>query len=71
MPCAVAVGLPGRQVFASLRGYQSHCSHAGERIWPEANFFHLLAATPYSVWPQLSEVASVDSLGTATITVRA
>jgi hypothetical protein len=37
MPRAVAVGLPeaALQIFASPRGYQSHFSHAGERIWPE------------------------------------
>ena len=94
MPRAVAVGLPepAPQISASPRGYQSHFSHAGERIWPEtncyldlwietlhANFFHLLAATPYSVRLQrycdqaapLGKVASVDSLGTATITASA
>ena len=158
MPRAVAVGLPepAPQISASPRGYQSHFSHAGERIWPETNcyldlwietlhalgldpvpafaralsadhdglqwtflkqqpedlrrlyglevteeivwlplletvsidapgwipsdnFFHLLAATPYSVRLQrycdqaapLGKVASVDSLGTATITASA
>ena len=174
MPRAVAVGLPepALQISASPRGYQSHFSHAGERIWPETNcyldpwietlhlsnsfrfgkptadgieavvefvgspymirdalivnprpgqansgiralaypsdetdwtleissdvalryvsidapgwipsdnFFHLLAATPYSVRLQrccdqaapLGKVASVDSLGTATITASA
>ena len=153
MPRAVAVGLPAPQISASPSGYQSHFSHAGERIWPETNcyldlwietlhalgldpvpafacalsadhdglqwtflkqqpedlrqlyglevteeivwlplleivsidapgwipsdnFFHLLAATQYSVRLQrccdqaapLGKVASVDSLGTATIT---
>ena len=46
---------------------------------PSDNFFHLLAATPYSVRLQrccdqaspLGKVASVDSLGTATITASA
>ena len=46
---------------------------------PSDNFFHLLAATPYSVRLQrccdqaapLGKVASVDSLGSATITARA
>jgi hypothetical protein len=46
---------------------------------PSDYFFHLLAATPYSVRPQrycdqaapLGKVASVDSLGTATITTSA
>ena len=158
MPRAVAVGLPepAPQISASPRGYQSHFSHAGERIWPETNcyldlwietlhalgldpvpafacalsadhdglhwtflkqlpedlrrlyglevteeivwlplletvsidtpgwipsdnFFHLLAETPYSVRLQrycdqaapLGKVASVDSLGTATITASA
>jgi hypothetical protein len=123
MPPAVAVGLPepALQISASHRGYQSHFSHAGERIWPETNcyldlrietlhalgldpvpafvwlppletvpidasdwipsdnFFHLLAATPYSVRLQrycdqaapLGKAASVDSLGTATITASA
>jgi hypothetical protein len=39
MPRAVAVGLPepAPQISASPRGYQSHFSHAGERIWPETN----------------------------------
>ena len=39
MPGAVAVGLPepALQVSASPRGYPSHFSHAGERIWPETN----------------------------------
>ena len=165
MPRAVAVGLPepALHISASPREYQSHFSHAGERIWPETNcylsnsfrfgkptadgieavvefvgspymirdalivnphpgqansgiralaypsdetywtleissdvalryasidepgwipsdnFFHLLAATPYSVRLQrccdqaarLGKVASVDSLGTATITASA
>lgn len=158
MPRAEAVGLPepGPQISAIPRGYQSHFSHAGERIWPETNcyldlwietlhalgldpvpafacalsadhdglrghslsnsrricagsmawrsprrssgcrywkrclstrpgwipsdnFFPLLAATPYSVRLQrycdqavpLGKVASVDSLGTATITASA
>ena len=37
MPRAVAVGLPepAPQISASPRGYQSHFSHAGERIWPD------------------------------------
>jgi hypothetical protein len=36
---AVAVGLPepAPQISASPRRYQSHFSHAGERIWPETN----------------------------------
>jgi hypothetical protein len=46
---------------------------------PSDNFFHLLAATPYSGRLQrycdqaapLGKVASVDSLGTATITASA
>jgi beta-mannosidase len=46
---------------------------------PSDNFFHLVAATPYSVRLQrccdqaapLGKVASVDSLGTATITASA
>ena len=45
---------------------------------PSHNFFHLLAATPYSVRQRycdqaapLGKVASVDSLGTATITASA
>jgi hypothetical protein len=158
MPRTVAVGLPepAPQISASPRGYQSHFSHAGERIWPGTNcyldlwietlhalgldpvpafacalsadhdghhwtflkqqpedlrrlfglevteeivwsplleavsidapgwipsdnFFHLLAATPCSVRLQrccdqaapLGKVASVDSLGTATITASA
>ena len=110
MPRAVAVGLaePAPQISAGPRGYQSHFSHAGERIWPETNcyidlwvetlhvalryvsidapgwipsdnFFHLPAATPYSVRLQrycdqaapLGKVASVDSLGTAPITASA
>jgi hypothetical protein len=76
MPRAVAVGLPepALQISASPRGYQSHFSWV-----PSDNFFHLLAATPYSVWLQrccdqaapLGKVASVDSLGTATITASA
>ena len=39
MPRAVAVGLtePALQISASPSGYQSHFSHAGERIWPETN----------------------------------
>ena len=158
MPRAVAVGLPepAPQISASPRGYQSHFSYAGERIWPETDcyldlwietlhalgldpvpafacalsadhdglqwtflkqqpadlrrlyglevteevvrlplletvsidapgwipsdsFFHLLAATPYGVRLQrccdqaapLGKVASVDPLGTATITASA
>jgi Domain of unknown function (DUF1839) len=41
MPRAVAVGLPepALQISASPRGYQSHFSHAGERIWPETNCY--------------------------------
>ena len=41
MPRAVAVGLPepAPQISASPRGYQSHFSHAGERIWPETNCY--------------------------------
>jgi len=83
MARAVAVGLPepALQISASPRGYQSHFSHAGERIWPEANCYlsNSFAATPYSVRLQrccdlaalLGKVASVDSLGTATITASA
>jgi hypothetical protein len=134
MPRAVAVGLPepALQISAGPKGYQSHFSHGGERIWPETNcyldlrietrhdlgldpvpafarahsadhdglqwtflkqqpedlrqlsgladhFFHLLAATPCSVRLQrccdqaapLGKVASVDSLGSATITASA
>lgn len=39
MPRAVAVGLPepAPQISTCPRGYQSHFSHAGERIWPETN----------------------------------
>ena len=41
MPRAVAVGLPqpAPQISASPRGYQSHFSYAGERIWPETNCY--------------------------------
>ena len=41
MPRAVAVGLPepALQISASPREYQSHFSHAGERIWPETNCY--------------------------------
>jgi hypothetical protein len=41
MPRAVAVGLPelALQISASPSGYQSHFSHAGERIWPETNCY--------------------------------
>jgi beta-mannosidase len=41
MPRAVAVGLPepAPHISASPRGYQSHFSHAGERIWPETNCY--------------------------------
>jgi hypothetical protein len=41
MPRAVAVGLPepALQLSASPGGYQSHFSHAGERIWPETNCY--------------------------------
>ena len=61
MPRAVAIGLPEPAPQIS------------------DNFFHLLAATPYSVRLQrycdqaapLGKVASVDSLGTATITASA
>ena len=78
MPRAVAVGLPepAPQISASPRGYQSHFRHAGERIWPEPNCYLDLS---YSVRLQrccdqaapLGKVASVDSLGTATITASA
>jgi hypothetical protein len=40
MPGAVAVGPPEParpcRSLPAPRGYQSHFSHAGERIWPEA-----------------------------------
>jgi Domain of unknown function (DUF1839) len=41
MPRAVAVGLPepALQISACPSGYQSHFSHAGERIWPETNCY--------------------------------
>ncbi|MGO9354571.1 MAG: hypothetical protein ACLP3C_28400 [Mycobacterium sp.] len=89
MPRAVAVGLvePALQISASLEVTE-------EIVWvplletvsidapgwiPSDNFFHLLAATPYSVRRQrccdqaapLGKAASVDSLGTATITASA
>ena len=41
MERAVAVGLPepAPQISAIPRGYRSHFSHAGERIWPETNCY--------------------------------
>jgi len=41
MPRAVAVGLPepAPQISASPRGYQSHFSHAGARIWPQTSCY--------------------------------
>ncbi len=98
MPRAVAVGLPepAPQISASPRGYQSHFSHAGERIWPETNCYldlwietlHALGLDPVPAFAcalsadhdglqwcdqaaPLGKVASVDSLGTATITASA
>src|SRR5271169_4095915 len=52
MPRAVAVGLPepALQISASPRGYQSHFSHAGERIWPETNcYLDLWIETPHAL----------------------
>ena len=52
MPRAVAVGLPepAPQISASPRGYQSHFSHAGERIWPETNcYLDLWIETPHAL----------------------
>jgi hypothetical protein len=84
MPRAVAVGLPvpALQISARPRGYQSHFSHAGERIWPETNCclglyiesLHALGLDPVPAFgcalspTTLGNVASVDSIGTAAIT---
>jgi len=76
MPRAVAVGLPESAPWLPL----SETVSIDAPGWIASdNFFHLLAATPYSVRLQrycdqaapLGKVASVDSLGTATITASA
>lgn len=59
--------------------YWKRCLSTRRAGYPSDNFFHLLAATPYSVRLRrycdqaapLGKVASVDSLGTATITASA
>lgn len=53
IPRAVAVCLPepALQISASPRGYQSHFSHAGERIWPETNcYLDLWIETLHDLW---------------------
>jgi len=52
MPRAVAVGLPERALrsLPASRGYQSHFSHAGERISPETNcYVDLWIETPHAL----------------------
>lgn len=87
MPRAVAVGLPEPALPISASDETDWTLEISSDValryvsidapgWiPSDNFFHLLAATPYSVRLQrccdqaapLGKVASVDSLGTATI----
>jgi hypothetical protein len=63
MPRAVAVGLPepALQISASPRGYQSHFSHAGERIWPETNcYLDLWIETLHDLWIETLHALGLD-----------